>query len=64
MHACYKLDYTELMLNRTIFMRRYQENARYLIGIDEAGRGPLAGPLVVAGVFSATGGGDGSGGTG
>ena len=28
----------------------WDEGKRYVIGLDEAGRGPIAGPLVVAGV--------------
>ena len=28
----------------------YQSGKQYIIGLDEAGRGPMAGPLVVAGV--------------
>ena len=33
------------------YERKLQESgARYIAGIDEAGRGPLAGPVVVAGV--------------
>ena len=28
----------------------YNENKQFVIGLDEAGRGPIAGPLVVAGV--------------
>jgi ribonuclease HII len=30
------------------YERQYWENDRYIMGIDEAGRGPLCGPLVVA----------------
>lgn len=33
----------------------YQEGYRYIIGLDEAGRGPMAGELVVAGVVFAKG---------
>lgn len=29
----------------------YQEGAQYICGVDEAGRGPLAGPLVIASVI-------------
>ncbi|MCD7839944.1 MAG: ribonuclease HII [Erysipelotrichaceae bacterium] len=29
----------------------YQKGKQYVIGLDEAGRGPMAGPLVVAGVI-------------
>ncbi|MCD7894230.1 MAG: ribonuclease HII [Erysipelotrichaceae bacterium] len=29
----------------------YQKGKKYIIGLDEAGRGPMAGPLVVAGVI-------------
>lgn len=29
----------------------YWDKNQYVIGIDEAGRGPLAGPVVVAGVI-------------
>lgn len=32
-------------------MQENKINARWLLGIDEAGRGPLAGPLAVAGVL-------------
>src|SRR5690554_1084348 len=28
-----------------------EEGMNYIVGIDEAGRGPLAGPLVIAGVI-------------
>ena len=30
------------------YEKQYWENDSYVMGIDEAGRGPLAGPLVVA----------------
>ena len=29
----------------------YSENIKYICGIDEAGRGPLAGPVVVGAVI-------------
>ena len=29
----------------------YEKGFKYICGIDEAGRGPLAGPVVVAGVI-------------
>ena len=29
----------------------YDNNVKYIAGIDEAGRGPLAGPVVVASGF-------------
>ena len=29
----------------------YQKGYHYIIGLDEAGRGPMAGPLVVGGVI-------------
>ena len=34
----------------TLFFDNFKQNSYKLCGIDEAGRGPIAGPLVVAGV--------------
>ena len=33
------------------FVRKYYANCEYICGIDEAGRGPLAGPVVAAAVI-------------
>lgn len=33
---------------KEIDLRQYEEGAKYICGIDEAGRGPLAGPVVTA----------------
>ncbi|MCD8029108.1 MAG: ribonuclease HII [Erysipelotrichaceae bacterium] len=35
--------------------KAYQKGKQYIIGLDEAGRGPMAGPLVVAGVIFSKG---------
>ena len=32
-------------------LKLYSENIQYICGIDEAGRGPLAGPVVVGAVI-------------
>ena len=43
----------ETEVNRTYAMKEYErkyENCRYICGIDEVGRGPLAGPVVAAAV--------------
>ncbi len=37
--------------NRMWMFERQNENARFICGIDEAGRGPLAGPVVAAAVI-------------
>lgn len=51
-----KLAATEAEKQRFQEMLRYEkqeylEGAKYVAGVDEAGRGPLAGPLVVAAVI-------------
>jgi ribonuclease HII len=48
-----KLDAFQAEVERTYAMRAYErkyENCRYICGIDEVGRGPLAGPVVAAAV--------------
>lgn len=49
-----KLDAFEKEKERTYNMQEYErkyENCRYICGIDEVGRGPLAGPVVAAAVI-------------
>lgn len=41
----------EIPLNLEIEHLIWQQNVRYIAGIDEAGRGPLAGPVVAAAVI-------------
>ncbi len=42
----------ELLNNRTFFENHYQKKGyKYIVGVDEAGRGPLAGPVVAAAVI-------------
>ena len=38
------------MKTENVYENKYWAENKLVIGIDEAGRGPLAGPLVVAGV--------------
>ena len=42
---------TRLLKLKEIEEGIYNEGANYICGIDEAGRGPLAGPVVVASVI-------------
>lgn len=49
-----KLDLFEKEKLRTWEMQKYEreyENCRYICGVDEVGRGPLAGPVVACGVI-------------
>lgn len=49
-----KLDAFEQEKERTYNMQEYErkyDNCRYICGIDEVGRGPLAGPVVAAAVI-------------
>ena len=49
-----KIAAYEKELERTYRMKEYErkyENCRYICGIDEVGRGPLAGPVVAAAVI-------------
>ena len=43
---------TKEKINLTKYEKSYwQEGIKYIAGVDEAGRGPLAGPVVVASVI-------------
>lgn len=49
-----KIEAFEKEVQRTYKMKEYErkyENCRYICGIDEVGRGPLAGPVVAAAVI-------------
>lgn len=49
-----RIDAFEKEMERTYRMKEYErkyDNCRYICGIDEVGRGPLAGPLVAAAVI-------------
>lgn len=49
-----RIDAFEKEIERTYQMKEYErkyDNCRYICGIDEVGRGPLAGPVVAAAVI-------------
>ncbi len=50
------MNFAILPMNKTVDLLKFERGqmslgAKYIAGIDEAGRGPLAGPVVVAGVI-------------
>jgi len=44
-------EYDRIISLKEIEEKIYEEGAKYICGIDEAGRGPLAGPVVIASVI-------------
>ena len=49
----HKMSFCDIkrFINKIEKFQRYEKNIKYICGIDEAGRGPLAGPVVVGAVI-------------